>query len=109
MSGRDGALAFVSETLYVIFKNIFYFAIHVESTTSPSYPISFRFDIKMISESYPKLGEQNRVEMGQQILQNPVSGTMPHAPGMPHTPGINYVNGMGYLDLGTGTVTFKIQ
>lgn len=39
--------------------------------------------------------------MGHQVLQNPVSGTMPHAPGMPHTPGINYVNGMGYLDLGT--------
>ena len=55
------------------------------------------------SEVYPKLGENNRVNMGQQILQNPVSGTMPHAPGMPHTPGINYVNGMGYLDLGTGT------
>ena len=57
----------------------------------------------MISESYPKIGDNNRVELGQ-MLQNPVQNTMPHAPGMPHTPGINYVNGMGYLDLGTGTV-----
>ena len=55
----------------------------------------------MISETYSKI-QDSRVEMGHQVLQNPVSGTMPHAPGMPHTPGINYVNGMGYLDLGTG-------